>query len=100
MFSIISCLSFTDLLLVLSVVFCSLLLVGPKKYQKIARMYDRTGLSTKCTLIKTGFKSLRTGTEAEIRTFVDALRPGDPNITSKLKRHYCFAIISLVMCPE
>ena len=26
--------------------------VGPKKYQKIASMYDRTGLSTKCTLIK------------------------------------------------
>ena len=38
--------------------------VGPKKYQKIARMYDLTGLSTKCTLIKTGFKNLRTGTEA------------------------------------
>ena len=36
-------------------------------------MYDRTGLSTKCTLIKTGFKSLRTGTEAKIRPFVDAL---------------------------
>ena len=47
--------------------------VGPKKYQKIARMYDRTGLSTKCTLIKTGFKDLRTGTEAKIRPFVDAL---------------------------
>ena len=36
-------------------------------------MYDRTGPSTKCTLIKTGFKSLRTGTEAKIRPFVDAL---------------------------
>ena len=36
-------------------------------------MYDRTGLSTKCTLIKTGFKNLRTGTEAEFRPFVDAL---------------------------
>ena len=47
--------------------------VGPKKYQKIARMYDCTGLSTKCTLIKTGFKSLRTGTDAKIRSFVDAL---------------------------
>ena len=47
--------------------------LGPKKYQKIARMYDRTGLSTKCTLIKTGFKNLRTGTEAKFRSFVDAL---------------------------
>ena len=28
-------------------------LLGPKKYQKIARMYDHTGLSMKCTLIKT-----------------------------------------------
>ena len=47
--------------------------VGPKKYQKIARMYDRTGLSTKCTLMKTGFKNLRTGTNAKFRPFVDAL---------------------------
>ena len=47
--------------------------LGPKKYQKIARMYDRTGLSTKCTLIKTGLKNLRTGTEAKFRPFVDAL---------------------------
>ena len=47
--------------------------LGPKKCQKIARMYDRTGLSTKCTLIKTGFINLRTGTEAKIRPFVDAL---------------------------
>ena len=47
--------------------------MGPKKYQKMARMYDRTGLSTKCTLIKTSFKNLRTGTEAKIRPFVDAL---------------------------
>ena len=47
--------------------------LGPKKYQKIARMYDRTGLSTKCTLIKTGFKNLRTGTKANFRPFVDAL---------------------------
>ena len=39
--------------------------VGPKKYQKVARMYDRTGLSMKCTLIKTGFKNLRTGMEAK-----------------------------------
>ena len=36
-------------------------------------MYDRTGLSTKCTLIKTGFKNLRTGMEAKFRPFVDAL---------------------------
>ena len=36
-------------------------------------MYDRTGLSTKCTLLKTGFKNLRTGTEAKFRPFVDAL---------------------------
>ena len=34
-------------------------------------MYDRTGLSTKCTLLKTGFKTLRTGTEAKFRPFVD-----------------------------
>ena len=38
-------------------------------------MYDRTGLSTKCTLIKTGFKNLRTGTQAKIRPLVDALLP-------------------------
>ena len=36
-------------------------------------MYDRAGLSTKCTLIKTGFKNLRAGTEAKFRPFVDAL---------------------------
>ena len=36
-------------------------------------MYDRTGLSTKCTLMKTGFKNLRTGTVAKFRPFVDAL---------------------------
>ena len=47
--------------------------VGPKKYQKIARMYDPTGLSTKCTLIKTSFKNARTGTKAKFRPFVDAL---------------------------
>ena len=47
--------------------------LGPKKYQKIARMYDRTGLSTKCTLIKTSFKNLRTGMEAKFRPFVNAL---------------------------
>ena len=46
--------------------------LGPKKYQKIARMYDRTGLSTKCTVIKTGFKNFRTGTEVKSRPFVDA----------------------------
>ena len=34
---------------------------------------DCTGLSTKCTLIKTGFKNLRTGTEAKFRPFVDSL---------------------------
>ena len=34
---------------------------------------DRTGLSTKCALIKIGFKNLRTGTEAKFRPFVDAL---------------------------
>ena len=38
----------------------------------MARMYNRAGLSTKCTLIKTGFKNLRTGTEAKFRPFVDA----------------------------
>ena len=47
--------------------------LGPKKYQKIARMYDQTGLSTKCTLMKTSFKNLCTGTEAKFRPFVDAL---------------------------
>ena len=36
-------------------------------------MYDRIGLSTKCTLIKTGFKNLRAGMEAKFRPFVDAL---------------------------
>ena len=47
--------------------------LGTKKYQRIARMYDCTGLSRKCTLIKTGFKNLRTGTKANFRPFVDAL---------------------------
>ena len=36
-------------------------------------MYDRNGLSTKCTLIKTSFKNFRTGTEAKFRPFADAL---------------------------
>ena len=49
------------------------LVIGPKKYQKMARMYNRTGLSTECTPIKTGFENLRTGTEAKFRPFVDAL---------------------------
>ena len=40
----------------------------------MARMYYRTGLSTKCTRIKNGFKNLRTGTETKIRPFVDALK--------------------------
>ena len=43
--------------------------VGPKKYQKIARMYDRTGKSTKCTLKKTTFSDLPT----RIPTFSDLL---------------------------
>ena len=47
--------------------------VGPKKYQKIARMYDGTGLSMKCTLIKTILKTSVSGTEAKFRPFVDAL---------------------------
>ena len=47
-------------------------LLGPK-YQKVSRIYDRTGLNTKCTFIKTGFKNLRTGTGAKFRPFVDAL---------------------------
>ena len=45
-------------------------------------MYDRTGLSTKCTLIKTGVISLRTGTEAKFRPFVDALNIGWLSLTS------------------
>ena len=37
-------------------------------------MYDRTGLSTKCTYpYKNGFKNARTGTKAKFRPFVDAL---------------------------
>ena len=36
-----------------------------KVVPKNGRMYDRTGLSTKCILIKTGFKNLRTGTDAK-----------------------------------
>ena len=40
-------------------------------------MYDRTGLSTKCTLIKTGFKNARTGTKAKFGPFVDALVQSD-----------------------
>ena len=50
-----------------------LLVLRPKKYHRIARMYDRTGLRTKCTLIETVCKNLRTGTEAKFRPFVDAL---------------------------
>ena len=42
-------------------------------------MYDRTGLSTKCTLIKSGFKNARTGTKAKFRPFVDALQVPEPN---------------------
>ena len=49
------------------------LVIGPKKYQKMARMYNCTGLSTECTPIKTGFENLRTGTEVKFRPFVDAL---------------------------
>ena len=49
------------------------LVIGPKKYQKMARMYDRTGLNTKCALMKTSFKNHRTGTKANFRPFVDAL---------------------------
>ena len=48
--------------------------LGPKKCQKIARMYDRTGLSTKCTLIK-----------------IDLFRPSDPN--SDLFRPFVEALI-------
>ena len=40
-----------------------------KKVQKNARMYDLTGLSRKCTLIK----NLRSGTEAKFRPFDEAL---------------------------
>ena len=36
-------------------------------------LYHRTGLSTICTLVKTGSKILRTGKEAKFRPFVDAL---------------------------
>ena len=44
-------------------------------------MYDRTGLSTKCTLMKTGFENLRTRTEAKIWPFVDALALWLPFLT-------------------
>ena len=49
--------------------------LGPKKYQKIARMYDRTSLSTKCTLIK-----------------IDLFRPSDPN--SDLYRPFVEALVT------
>ena len=45
-------------------------------------MYDRTGLSTKCTLIKTGFQNLRT----KFRPFVDAL---DMTLGSTLGLEIC-----------
>ena len=61
--------------------------LGPKKYQKIARMYDHACLSTKCTLIKTGFKNLRSGTEAKFRPFVDALVPTKESNTILLLYH-------------
>ena len=41
----------------------------------------RTGLSTKCTLIKTCSDILRTGTEAKFRPFVDSLHPPHLNIS-------------------
>ena len=41
-------------------------------------LHHRTGLSTIRTLIKTGSKILRTGTEAKFRPFVDALGPRYP----------------------
>ena len=55
----------------------------------MARMYDRTGLSTKCTLIKHGFKNLRTGTEAKFRPSVDALDElfNSIKFTQKLRRN-------------
>ena len=49
------------------------LVLGPQKYQKIARMYDRAGLRMKCTLIKNSFKNLCTGMEAKFRPFDDSL---------------------------
>ena len=55
--------------------------VGPKKYRKIARMYDRTGLSTKCTLIK-----------------IDLFRPSDPN--SDLFRPFVEALDTRVTQTE
>ena len=50
-------------------------------------MYDHACLSTKCTLIKTGFKNLRSGTEAKFRPFVDALVPTKESYTILLLYH-------------
>ena len=55
-------------------------------------MYDRTSQSTKCTLIETGFKNLRTGTEAKIRPFVDAL----DHTQVLVSRYYLYLGIGLV----
>ena len=50
-------------------------------------MYDRTGLITKSTLIKTGFKNLRTGTKAKFRPFVDAVVPNQKNFKHRRLIH-------------
>ena len=60
-------------------------------------MYDRAGLSTKCTLIKTGFKNLRTGTEAKSRPFVNALFPKYGQILEMLTCKALFHSLVLLM---
>ena len=63
-------------------------------------MYDRTGLGTIRTLMITGFKILRTVTEAKFRPFVDALVLTPWMI---IRNPVCFeehhSIVELVMAP-
>ena len=46
-------------------------------------VYDRTGESTIRTLLKTGYKNLRTGTEAKFRPFVEALTKGKSAVINR-----------------
>ena len=66
-------------------------------------MYDRTGLSTKCTLIKIGFKNLRTGTEAKFRPFVDASNLEQPRLNLALflmTRDRCHVLTAAAKVPN
>ena len=46
-------------------------------------VYDRTGESTIRTLLKTGYKNLRTGTEAKFRPFLEALTKANSAVINR-----------------